>query len=278
MTSGKLRKNGPGGVSKALLIFLFLLSSCSHRSDLVNDRRNEAKILNLRGNDMYFRGNYAGAAVFYDRALALAMEIDDRAGMAESLNNLGQLYVEAGDLPSAEEKFLKAAGLNDEIRNKKGQGANLNNSGNVLRLQGRHEEAAAEFKRALDLGREAGDKYGCAVVTDNMGLLALDMGENLKAGEFFKEALVSATKLKQHRLAAACLQNLASLAESEGRIDDAITNLTGSVAEDRLVENSPGIAKGLEGLGRLSAKKGEAALSQDYFTRAKFIRERLGYK
>jgi len=265
----------------ALIICILIIvtySGCSKKNNVVLTVHRDVKAYNLRGNELYYAGDYIGAARSYDRAKVLAMGIDDIAGEAESLNNLGQLYLIASDIKSARKKFDRAYDLNKSIGNEKGMAANLNNIGSIYIQMDDFSRAKGSFEDALEIDRKIQGSISTANVMNNLGLAEMGLGNHEDALKYFNSALEVAKSHKRHRLSAACLQNIASLREREGDYDGALVSYNQALASDKLVEYSVGIADDLSDISRVESKLGRTSKAIDPMERALFINTELGFE
>ena len=272
------RRFGNARVFAVLLIALVMSGGCGRRSHVIVEAHRDVKSFNMRGNELFYRGDYPGAARNYDRARLLARRIDDRPGEAESINNLGQLYLVAKDYDAAKEKFNQAYAINQEIGNRRGMAANLNNLGSVYIELGDFDSAMQVLDEARKISRQEHDSLSEAVAINNMGLAALESGDLKLAESRFLRALRRALDLKRHRLAAACLQNLGRLRERQGDMELALHDYRRALREDRLVEYSVGIAVDLAHISGALASLGRLEEAKENLERALFINTELGFR
>ena len=260
------------------LIVVGAFSACSKKTDVVLTVHRDVKAYNLRGNELYYRGDYIGAAQNYDRARVLARGIDDIGGEAESLNNLGQIYLVASDTHAAREKFDQALALNMSIKNEKGVAANLNNIGSLCFQMADFARAKQYFVDAVAIDRRLKDSVALANATNNLGLAEMGLGNFEQASKYFNAALKVAKEHKRHRLVAACLQNMGVLHEKEGNYDGALAAYKQALSRDKLVEYSVGIADDLSDISRIEFKLGKLPEASEHMERALFINTRLGFE
>ena len=260
------------------LLIIAAYSGCSKKSDVVLTVHHDVKAYNLRGNELYYKGDYIGAARNYDRARVLARGINDLRGEAESLNNLGQLYLVASDTQAARKKFDAAYELNKTIKNEKGMAANLNNIGSLYIQMADFTRAKPYLEEAIGIDRKIQNSVAMANVTNNLGLAEMGLGNYEQASKHFNVALKIAREHKRHRLAAACLQNIGALRERQGNYDDALLSYKQALASDKLVEYSVGIADDLADISRMESKLGQMSKANDCMDRALFINTKLGFE
>jgi tetratricopeptide (TPR) repeat protein len=260
------------------LITSCALSGCSKKSDIILTVHHDVKSYNLRGNELYYKGDYIGAAQNYDRARVLARGIDDVGGEAESLNNLGQLYLIASDTKAARKKFDEAFELNESIKNEKGMAANLNNIGSIYMQMADFTRAKQYLVDASAIYKKLQISIALANVTNNLGLLEMEFGNFDQASKHFDAAFKVAKERKRHRLAAACLQNMGSLNERRGDFKKALASYKQALSRDKLVEYSVGIADDLSDISRMEFKLGMVSKATDSMERSLFINTQLGFE
>jgi tetratricopeptide (TPR) repeat protein len=98
---------------------------------------SDANELNVKGTDLYNRGDYAGAIINYDKALA----IDPNNKIA--LGNKGAALYHLGRYTEAESNYDKALAIDPNYRDA------LYGKGNVLLYFGNYAEAISYFDKAL---------------------------------------------------------------------------------------------------------------------------------
>ena len=68
-------------------------------------------------------GEYVKAKEYYEKALAISMEIGDRAGEGTWYGNLGTVFCSLGEYVKAKEYYEKALAISMEIGDRAGEGA-----------------------------------------------------------------------------------------------------------------------------------------------------------
>nr|HPQ81089.1 tetratricopeptide repeat protein [bacterium] len=129
------------------------LGACAKETHVVRKAHMDAKAANMRGNELYRRGDLASAAREYDRAKLIALGVDDREMVAEAHNNLGLLLMAAGDYAGAVAKFDEALSINEAIGNMPKAAANLMNRGEASLSRGSLDDARDDAERAQRLSR-----------------------------------------------------------------------------------------------------------------------------
>lgn len=202
----------PAAVSIAVLSW-----ACSSKGQVAFHVDNEVRSLNHRGEELYRKGNYEGAAKAFDGARLLAAKAGDRAGEAASINHLGGVYLKTGDYGAAEESFEKAYAISEEIESRGGMATSLANLGSMHMELKNPDMAVAAFEEAGRMYRRAGDRLAWAGVLNNLGLVALEEGDQYLAEKHFLKALDIALCLKDRSLAVKTFQNLERVGERQVR-------------------------------------------------------------
>jgi tetratricopeptide (TPR) repeat protein len=156
---------------------------------------------------------------------------------ARNLNNLGSIYFDRGEYTRAESMFSQSAVM--------GEPEAVLNLAATLRAEGRYPEAEKMYQRARPTGAAL---LGLALVNR-------DMGRYTEAEDFARRAL------EQGADAGSALDVLGTIAESEGRLEDAKVLLRRALAAAEQPDT-------LTSLGNSERKTGDLAAAQGHLERA----------
>ena len=99
------------------------------------------------------------ALIYFERCLALQMQLGNKKGEAITYNNIGAAYGIKGNNEKALEYLLKNLAIHEEMESKYGQAAVLNNIGSSYRNMGDNQNALKSCLKSIelkiDLGSEA---------------------------------------------------------------------------------------------------------------------------
>jgi len=230
-------------------------------------------------------GDYLGAKVPYERALAIRQERlgDQDPDTVAAITSVGLAHKERGEYVEARRYFERALSINPDTV------ANLNNLAFVLKDMGEYVEAQRYFERALAITRaplaeqhadtvvvfdfhalglrrfnvgrqQLGDT---AVCFNNLGLVHKDQGDSCTAEWYFEAALrISQSEHSEHNVGTVpSLNNLAFVLKDQGRYADAQPYFEQALTINEKVwgEQHPDTITSLNNLGFLLLDRGLTA-------------------
>jgi tetratricopeptide (TPR) repeat protein len=253
------------------IVALPLFFACSTAPDeQVTEKLSEATQFAQLGNDAYDTGSYGQALEFFNLSLAYNGAIDNQAGIVQSYNSLGRVYLAQGFPDLAEQNLLRALELAEEMNDVRLIAITQNNRGEVWLSQGDYEKALPFFQAALS---EAGDipQSDLALIYHNLGSVYKRLNQLDLALESFDKALALNERAKNVEEAAANLYMIASIHSERGEYQTALAFAQSALANDKLVENSLGIAKDYLALGLISKKTNSLDEALEYFEKGLFV-------
>ncbi len=205
-------------------------------------------VLNLRGLNEFYCGNYEAAIDYYYQTQNRAEQVNDSLLMAKANHNLGMIFDELEDYREAISYFQKSLQISQQLKDtaliaktyqnlaiahqsqkdlpkaleyneKANQLATLrkdtlmmidviNNFGTVAYDQKKLDESMEYYRKALDLYQKKRDRKGMALAYNNIGLVYLDKKEYTNSLEYFKKSLALATELKMYDFTGDIYSNL----------------------------------------------------------------------
>lgn len=178
----------------------------------VADPGIEATILRSLGIVAEFKWQYAKAATYYERSLAICRQEGDRQGEVGNLNNLGVVAFYQGDYGGAQRYLEEALPLRRLLGDKRGEGHGLHNLGILLATWGEYARAQRYADQSLIIFRQVGDRWGEADALHSLGSLLQIDGEAGQAVAFYAQALALAQEIGYQRCTALTLRSLGHLA------------------------------------------------------------------
>ena len=182
----------------------------------IGDKQGEATSYGNLGAVFQSLGEYDKAIEYLEKALAIRIRIGDKGGEAADYGNLGTVFVYLGKYVKAKEYFEKALVINIRIGDKQGVARNYGSLGNVFISRGKYGKAKEYLEKALAITIEIGDKSGAASSYRNLGTVFKSLGECEKAEEYFKKALEIGIQICDKREEAADYGSLGALYQSLG--------------------------------------------------------------
>lgn len=161
-------------------------------ADAVEDRTQQARVLNEIGTLFRKQGDLDKAQEIFEDALARSREATSDFQEANSLNNLGIVYDNRGELERAMELFEESADMKEAMGDLDGLTYNLDNMGITSARMGQFEAAEGYFLRSAELREEQGNYRGYGVIMGNLAELMLMKGDRNAALSYLDTAIESA--------------------------------------------------------------------------------------
>ena len=140
-------------------------------------------------------GDYVKAKGYLEKALAIAIEIGDRNGERSSYENLGAVFISLGDYVKAKEYLEKALAIAIEIGERKGERSSYGSLGTVFISLGDYVKAKGYLEKALAIAIEIGDRDGERSTHGSLGTVFRRLGDYVKAKEYFEKERAIAIKI-----------------------------------------------------------------------------------
>ncbi len=186
-----------------------------------NDMPNLAVALGNLGAMYYYKGDYAVAYDFLDRAA----EISDRQPTPETpklFANLGMVVMRLGKTEDAERAFERAIAICKQFNDLASMVWPYNGMGSVLLKQERYTEAREYHQRALSLAEEIGDRVMVGVSQMNIGRCACLMQDYSEAAIWFNAALGTLERTKFWNGLTLVYEHMAEMHLIQSRTHDAL--------------------------------------------------------
>lgn len=233
----------------AALVFL-ALAGCSTAPDTKAEaevliQRQQAVDFASQGDQNMVARNYAQAEVFYNQSLEANWATDNLAGVVQAHFSLGFLYLGLGHVDQASEQYALAAEAADMLGDVGLQAECRLNQAKILLFQDKAAEALPLIEAAFASVSGGKDQVRLASFLYQRALAFKDLGRLAEAKKDLEQALLVNLGLKRLKEPAACNYLLASIANKEGQLPEALKLLEQALALDKQAENSEGIAKDL---------------------------------
>ena len=155
----------------------------------IGDREGEGAAYGNLGNVFHSHSEYKKAKEYHEKALAIRMEIGDRKGEGTDYGNLGSVFYSIGEYKKAKEYYEKALSITIEICDKREEGTAYGNLGSVFYSLGEYKKAKEYQEKGLAIRMEIGDRQGEGAAYGNLGRVFYSLGEYKKAKEYHEKAL-----------------------------------------------------------------------------------------
>jgi predicted ATPase len=222
----------------------------------------------------YLRGHLAEGR----RRLESALRSDDRptAARAKALNAASAMAAVGGDAATSRLRAEQGLTLHGSL----GDAEGIARSGFRLAYAA-HEEA--DFARAEQLFeesvrrfRELGDEHNTLLATCNLAYLYEDLGDRQRARALHEECLRWARALPFERVEALSLGELGGIAVEEGRVEDALPMLKGSLRILDDLGDLDNLSEILCHFARALAVEGRAGTAARLLSFSEALRQKIG--
>jgi len=239
--------------------------------DEVNDRGNQARLLNNIAVIHERKGEYEQALELYNQSLEIARQVGDLGGMAYTLNNMGMIYGIKGEYEQALELYNQSL----EIKRKMGDRDTIVNTLNNLAIihykKGEYEQALNLYNESLKISREMGDREGIADALDNIAIIHYQKGEYEQALNLYNESLKISREMGDRLRVANTLNRIAVAFLSKEEYEESLVNVIQAYAILEKLNLRPELQRSLDILGNIKDKLG----GDDAFQR---LMEKIGRK
>jgi eukaryotic-like serine/threonine-protein kinase len=208
--------------------------TCLATAREVEARTTEGNALNLLGSIRLRHGDLAGALEFLNQALELQREIGNRSGEADAFNNVALVQMWSGDFVSAVDSFTQVRAQFRDLGRAGHEAQAVMNLARVDAARGDLDGSRSLFEEAAGLYRIQDNAEALAEALFGLGEVLLTQGDLTGARTRHEEALALRRdhefgSVVESEFALAGL-TLAEAASGRGSYDDAVAELTQSVA------------------------------------------------
>lgn len=262
---------------------IFVSAKSIEDIDLIDFNAETIEELQEKADELYERGDYAGATKHYEKIVAWKEKIlgPKHLEIAVFINNLAVLYDNQGLYKKAEATYLRALAINEKNlgSDHPDTASTLSNLAIVYENLGLYAKAKLLHLRALTirentLGQEHPDT---SISLSNLALFYADQGLHEKAEQLFLRALAIREKQfgSDHHETSIVLNNLANLYADQGLYTKAEPLYLRAIAIDEITLDAehPSRAVTLNGLANLYADQGLHAKAEPLYLRAIAIDE-----
>lgn len=224
-------------------------------AEQTNNKKWQAKALNVIGSTQNMRGNYLAALNSYEKGLAAMEEAGDARGIAAISNNIGLIYRNLGNHPKAIEYYQKDLAIQEQLGDKGGIANANNNIGLIYNDLANLPKALEYYLKSLRQYEGLGEKYGMALTYSNVGSVYNSQGEFGKALDYYQKSLALRKELDDQQGIAIVYSNIGQLFKEQGLYDKALEYYQKSMPIQLRLEEKPGLAASYYNMGKLYQKQ-----------------------
>jgi predicted ATPase/class 3 adenylate cyclase len=226
----------------------------------LGDRRGTAHVLNNLGEIAALEDDVATARSLFGECVSLFESIEDHRGLCHALDNLGRVLTAEGDATHAEVLYARSLRLAEELGDNHAIAATLRSLGGVAHERGDHAQARACYEDSIARFGEMRDRYCQAKSLVGLALTSHAMGDHARARALGDQGLALLREAEAKGELAPSLALLGQAALADGDVARAARLLGQGLGLYAEVGDARGIVTSLEGVARLAAARGRAAV------------------
>ncbi len=218
------------------------------------------------GEAKHHQGDFEGAQLDWQAALALARDTHDRLFSARILFRLSLSASARGDLTAMQRSLAECLHLARELNDQTTLAEALYGQGNMLWRQGRFAEAETSLREALPLARALNNHILELYVISRLGSLLISQRQIAAARTLYEEACDLARRLNNPERLASALNNLGEVDRLEGRYAEARERYREALHLQREVGNPSAGSIALLNLGWIAVEMNDGSEAERLFT------------
>ncbi len=241
----------------------------------LNNRRIECTQLSNIGLVHFHQGQYEVSIEYHQQALDIAEDIGDLLNQSINLGNLGNIFNLRGLYVEAIEFYEQDLEISRKINNRRGEANCLSNIGSVYLQKREFEQAVNYFKQALEISKSIGNKIGEVRILTNIGLYYSNLEDYDQALDYYHQSLSISELIGYDPSKAINYGNIGEVYLYRGEYEKAIYYINKSLSTSKELGNRLSEAKQLGNLGIALLKMNDLQKSQECFSEAFSIFEKL---
>jgi len=243
------------------------LASADHSARCIDDVRQLAQILLLRGRIAVQSGRHTDSWEFYKDSYTISDQLGDRTRMVMLLINMGGVSFKESDLPAADEYWTRGLELTRLAGQTNYEATLLSNLSMVAWKRGDHVSALAYIEDGLDIQRREKNRRSLAYTLLNYSEMLNDRGESTKALEQLQEARSICEEIgdRYGHTRAVIESGLCLIECGTDFADEANSTLNEGIRLSREIQDIEGEQEAAAGLAKLLYRRGERQKALDIF-------------
>ncbi|MCC7446804.1 MAG: tetratricopeptide repeat protein [Anaerolineae bacterium] len=216
----------------------------------------------------------------YERATTLLSSVQDPNTRGLVLSNVAILYTDLGEVETAQSFYQEAIQLARQSANRRAESLRLGNFAWFYTVTGQPQQGIKLLEEAIAISRQLDDPLLVAVQTNNLGQAYHELKDKdyATAEGLFRQAIATAQRINDSRWLAIFQSNLGRTLLAQGRVDEALPLLEGSLAASRAQNDQETIARTLSRLADAYLKTGRLADADNAAREAETIARKWGYR
>ena len=220
--------------------------------------------------------NNGRAIEAYEDSLSVARLLGDRAGESRALEKLGAAYSDTGNYQRAIEVYEQSLAVARELGDRAGEVSPLGHLGVAYSNLGSYQRAIDLYEQTLAITRELGDRAREGTVLTNLGVVYENLSQYERAIELHEQSLVIVRELGDRAREGRALNNLGNVYVYLDQYERAIDLYERSLAIDREWGDSSGESKTLGNLGNAYLRLGDYERAINLYEQSLVIERETG--
>ena len=253
-----------------------LASEALHIAESLADPVLRAEALVALGYSSIHRFRAGEAVETLEEAVRVAREVGEDWVIAKALSSLGNALSYTARSDEAADVLVEAATLAERAGDLALAAESLGLTGSTYLREGNGDEALAYARRCLDLYRDLGSRIGEGHALLTVGETLLAHGTRDEAVEALWEAHRLLAGVGDRHCVARAERSLAVADMEAGELDAALKRLQTSVETSHRVKDRLNLARSMENLGSLAARRGDDERAALLFGAGVALRRAIG--
>lgn len=235
-----------------------------------------ARILNGRGINVYYQGDYDKAKSFHYEALELLDTVDDSRIRAQSWQSIANAWYSQGESDSARHYYDLALQIHESNNDVSSMALCLNNIGNIYKYQSNYPKALDYFFKTLEIDQSLQDSINMAMDYNNIGAIYQNQGNTTLALDYMLRGLKIRESRSSKRSLLNSYYNIGWVYSGISDFENAKSYFEKSLELSKQTQNLAMIAFSSSGLGDVHLNLGAYEKAEKYLQDAVSIRQDLG--
>ena len=171
------------------------------------------------------------------RALATHQKMNNPLMVGIILNNIGAVYIKIVQWDTALDYYEQALTISKQLSDHSSMATTLNNIGSAYHHLEQWPQALDSYQQALTILDKIGDRFHFAKTLSNIGRFYHDLEQGSQALDYYQRSLtIYEEEVTDPDREGIVRFNMAMIYRTEGRLQEAIAQLTKLVELDRLAQ------------------------------------------
>ena len=239
--------------------------------------QSKATALNNIGYVYEYQGKNVEAIDYYNKTLALQIEMKDYTGMAVTYSNIGLNLHNQGKVIEGLSNFELAYKFDLMGGSQEGISRSLNNIGLSHDNLGNVVKALEYYKESLKIKELIKDSLGIAITVNNIALIHQSQNDYISAKRYLEQCFEIQTKIRDLQGAARSLNNIGAIYKERDVNDSALIYFKDALKIQFKIKEKKGIAYSYNNIGSMYNILGLKDTALTYYKKALSLYKEIEY-